>query len=175
MRIICTTPPSDNTYQQLPIKVSLNGVDFVDTDFTYNYYQQSSIFSLTPITGRANTGTEVNLVGEKFSNITLEQNTKCKWTLIDNIDVDLKRDNFVQFTPANYVNETMMRCNAPGSFIGGDRAYVQLTFNNIDYSDVSDSLIFTFFETGEPFPHSGPADALNDTIIIKGAGIKPSS
>ena len=89
MRIICTTPPSDNTYQQLPIKVSLNGVDFVDTDFTYNYYQQSSIFSLTPITGRANTGTEVNLVGEKFSNITLEQNTKCKWTLIDNIDVDL--------------------------------------------------------------------------------------
>jgi hypothetical protein len=38
VRIICNTPPSDNTYQQLPIKVSLNGVDFVDTDFTYNYY-----------------------------------------------------------------------------------------------------------------------------------------
>jgi len=95
VRIICVTPPSDNTYQQFPIKVSLNGVDFVDTEFTYNYYQQSSIYSLSPITGIANTGTEVYLIGEKFSNITLNDNTKCKWTLIDNLDVDLKRENFV--------------------------------------------------------------------------------
>lgn len=70
-------------------------MDFVDTEFTYNYYQQSSIYSLSPITGIANTGTEVYLIGEKFSNITLNDNTKCKWTLIDNLDVDLKRENFV--------------------------------------------------------------------------------
>ena len=99
------------------------------------------------------------MIGEKFSNITLDSNTKCKWTLIDNLDVELKRENFVQFTPAFYVNETMMQCSAPGSFIGGDRAYVQLTFNNNDYSEVSDRLIFSFFHIGNSFPHSGPADA----------------
>jgi hypothetical protein len=38
-----------------------------------------------------------------------------------------------------------MKCVAPGSFIGGDRAYVQLTFNNIDYSDVGEKLMFSFF------------------------------
>jgi hypothetical protein len=53
----------------------------------------------------------------------------------------------------------MMQCSAPGSFIGGDRAYVQLTFNNNDYSEVSDRLIFSFFQIGNSFPHSGPADA----------------
>lgn len=68
-----------------------------------------------------------------------------------------------------------MQCSAPGSFIGGDRAYVQLTFNDNDYSDISDKLIFSFFQVGNAFPHSGPADALNDVIIIKGAGIKPTS
>ena len=40
VRIICTTPPNDYIYAPLPVKVSLNGVDWVDTGFTYSYYEQ---------------------------------------------------------------------------------------------------------------------------------------
>ena len=84
VRIVCITPPNDNTYQQLPIKISLNGVDFIATDFSYSYYQQSNILRITPQSGQANTGTEVFLIGDHFSNITNPENVKCKWTLIDN-------------------------------------------------------------------------------------------
>ena len=51
----------------------------------------------------------------------------------------------VQYTPATYHNETHMVCLTPGHFIGGDRAYVQLTFNNLDYSELSEDLIFQFY------------------------------
>jgi len=38
-----------------------------------------------------------------------------------------------------------MYCMMPGHFLGGDRAQIQLTFNNMDFSDASDHLIFQFY------------------------------
>lgn len=38
VRIICITPPNDNIINPLPVKISLNGINWVDTGFTFSYY-----------------------------------------------------------------------------------------------------------------------------------------
>ena len=38
VRIVCYSPPNDNINLALPVKVSLNGVDFVDSGFFFSYY-----------------------------------------------------------------------------------------------------------------------------------------
>jgi hypothetical protein len=35
-----------------------------------------------------------------------------------------------------------MMCVTPASFVGGDRAFLQLTFNNKDFSAIDEALIF---------------------------------
>lgn len=39
------------------------------------------------------------------------------------------------------MNSTNMMCITPSSFIGGDRAFIQITFNDKDFS-TEDNLIF---------------------------------
>lgn len=67
----------------------------------------------------------------------------------------------------------MMMCVAPASFIGGDRVFIQLTFNNMDYSEQDERLIFSFYQVKGAFPHSGPSNSVNEVILIRGAGFKP--
>lgn len=38
VRIVCTSPPNTEIYRPLPVSVSLNGVDWVDSGATYSYY-----------------------------------------------------------------------------------------------------------------------------------------
>ena len=65
----------------LPVYVSLNGVDFTDTGFTFNYYQKPVLLDIRPRSGSIDGGTEIWLKGEKFSNITNGLNTvKCRFT-----------------------------------------------------------------------------------------------
>jgi len=52
---------------------------------------------------------------------------------------------------------------------------IQVTFNNKDYSETADNLIFQFYQINGIFPHSGPADAVNEVILVKGLGIKTDS
>lgn len=73
------------------------------------------------------------------------------------------------------MNITMLMCVTPSSFIGGDRAFIQLTFNGKDYSAQDENLIFQFYQINGAFPHSGPANAQNEIILIKGAGFKSTS
>lgn len=141
MRIVCTTPPSAEIYQALPVWVSLNGVDWVNTDHTYSYYIQAVIKDIHPKIGSTDSGKKIEIIGENFSNITEPEMAKCKWTLIDNVHGE-KRPMIEQTTPALYKNPTTMECLSPGIFIGGDRASVSLTFNNLDYSEFSEDLIF---------------------------------
>lgn len=65
-------------------------------------------------------------------------------------------------------------CITPSSFIGGDRALIQITFNSKDYSQ-EDNLIFQFYSILGSFPKSGPSNARNEVILVKGAGFKPTS
>lgn len=57
----------------------------------------------------------------------------------------MKRDKIIQYTPAAFMNVTMLMCVTPSSFIGGDRAFIQLTFNGKDYSAQDENLIFQFY------------------------------
>lgn len=45
-----------------------------------------------------------------------------------------------------------------------------MTFNDADYTDQRDDLIFRFYNIFGSFPHSGPSDAYNEFILVKGAG-----
>jgi len=132
VRIVCYSPPSEYIAAPLPIKVSLNGVDWHDTGFTYSYYYQPEVFKNFPTAGPLTGGTEIYISGDHFSNITNSENVKCKFTLYDSTTSGRKVES--RTTPAYYINETMMWCASPSGFLGGDKCHVSLTFNSMDYS-----------------------------------------
>jgi len=70
VRIVCYSPPNDNLAASLPVKVSLNGVDFDDTGFFFSYYTQPELLALEPKSGPYQGGTEIMVKGNLFSNIT---------------------------------------------------------------------------------------------------------
>ena len=173
VRIVCYSPPSDYIVAPLPIKVSLNGVDWHDTGFTFSYYYQPEVYKNFPTAGPLTGGTEVYISGDHFSNITNSENVRCKFTLYDSTVQGRKVES--RTTPAYYINETMMWCASPSGFLGGDKCHVSLTFNSMDYSQETDSLSFTYFSINGAFPHSGPSNAVDEVILIKGAGFNPKS
>jgi hypothetical protein len=67
---MCVAPPSSDISAPLPILVSLNGVDFKATGFTFSYYEKPIIVDVQPRSGSVEGGTEIWLKGSKFSNIT---------------------------------------------------------------------------------------------------------
>jgi hypothetical protein len=60
---------------------------------------------------------------------------------------------------------------SPNGFIGGDKVYVQMTFNDMDYTDEQENMVFSYYAIFGSFPHSGPADGFKEVILIKGAGL----
>lgn len=77
---MCKTPPSNDTTVASPISVSLNGVDFHFTNFAFNYYEQPILLDMLPKSGKADGGTEINLLGKKFSKITGNmKSAKCRF------------------------------------------------------------------------------------------------
>jgi hypothetical protein len=49
-----------------------------------------------------------------------------------------------------------------------------VTFNAKDYTAENSNLIFSYYNVLGSFPRSGPADAFNEVILIRGAGFKPT-
>lgn len=47
-----------------------------------------------------------------------------------------------------------------------------MTFNGVDYTPVKDDIVHTFYNIFGSFPQSGPADAFDEVILVKGAGFK---
>ena len=84
VRIVCQTPPSDNTVTPVPIKVSLNAVDWVDTGAFFSYYRQPELIDILPKAGPMEGGTQIVLVGDHFSNVTDAELFKCRFTLVKN-------------------------------------------------------------------------------------------
>ena len=175
VRLVCHAPPSSNINEAVPIKLSLNGVDFIDTGATFSYYNPPQVSDIFPKSGSMSGGTEVYLIGENFSNITTAAQTKCKFHLFDQ-DEFSKRGEVSKTIPASYINETTMVCASPSGFIGNDKTYVSLTFNNHDYSEENSVAVYQFYQVFGSFPHSGPTSATpDDVILIKGAGFKSTS
>ena len=73
--------------------------------------------------------------------------------------------------PAVYIDEKTMMCMSPNGFVGGDKVYVQLTFNDMDYTPQKENMVFSFYAIFGSFPHSGPADGFKEVILVKGAGL----
>ena len=46
VRIVCMSPPNDNLNACLPILVSLNGVDWVNTETCFGYYTNPEITNM---------------------------------------------------------------------------------------------------------------------------------
>lgn len=70
VRIICEAPPNADITQAFKIKVSLNGINWVDTGKKFGYFDMAEIDEMTPQSGPMSGGTEIYLRGQKFSNIT---------------------------------------------------------------------------------------------------------
>ena len=51
VRIVCMSPPNDNLNACLPILVSLNGVDWVNTETCFGYYTNPEITNMVPKSG----------------------------------------------------------------------------------------------------------------------------
>ena len=169
VRIVCYAPPNDDLTHALPVKVSLNGVDWVDSGFTFSYYYPPEVNGLSPASGIYQGGTEIMLHGSRFSNITDPSIVKCRFSFKNGTDGWRQTAN--KTMPAFYMDSNTMMCMSPNGFMGGDKVYVQLTFNDNEYSDVNENLVFNYYAVFGSFPHSGPADAFNEVILVRGAGL----
>ena len=105
VRIVCYTPPNDNTLVPLPVKVSLNGVDWVDTGAKFSYYRQPEIFDMSPKSGPMQGSTEIILSGDHFSNINDPERFKCRFNLVKN-----PRNIPFRDMTASYISETNVMC-----------------------------------------------------------------
>mmetsp|Transcript_30094 Transcript_30094/g.45977 ORF Transcript_30094/g.45977 Transcript_30094/m.45977 type:complete len:186 (-) Transcript_30094:1638-2195(-) len=70
VRLVCKSPANPNTSAHLPFEVSLNGVDWSTTGFTYSYYDEPVMTDIYPDMGSVNGGEDIYVKGEKFSNNT---------------------------------------------------------------------------------------------------------
>jgi hypothetical protein len=66
-----------------------------------------------------------------------------------------------------------MKCASPAGWAGGDTVKVDVTFNGVDYTD--NNFDFNFYSIFGSFPKSGPADATNQFIQIRGKGFRSES
>jgi len=122
VRIVCYSPPNDNLAVALPVGVSLNGVDFVDTGFFFSYYTQPELLGLSPASGPYQGGTEVMVKGNLFSNITDQGMVKCRFTFKNGTDG--WRQTLPKSMPAFYIDAHTMMCLSPNGFLGGDKVYI---------------------------------------------------
>jgi len=174
---LCKTPPSVDILAPSSISVSLNGVDFHDTGFQFSYYEKPILMDIQPRSGSVEGGTEIWMKGSKFSNITSGmKSVRCRFRqIINNTNSpDADEENVpTKFIPAYFIDKETMKCATPSGWVGGDQVKVDLTFNGVDYTD--NSFEFSFYNIFGSFPKSGPADATNQYIQIRGKGFRSTS
>jgi hypothetical protein len=93
----------------LPFDVSLNGVDWVSTGYNFSYYEEPVMTDIYPDMGSVNGGDIVYITGEKYSSHIDSTEFKCRFTPAT-LDIPAK------LVQAYYVNETAIKCNAPGGW-----------------------------------------------------------
>ena len=130
--------------------MSLNGVDWVNTGFFFSYYYPPELNALSPASGNYQGGKEIFLHGARFSNITDPSLVKCRFSFKNGTDG--WRETLNKTMPAQYVDQQTMMCMSPNGFRGGDKVYVQLTFNDNEYSEINENLVFNFYAISSSFP-----------------------
>lgn len=83
-RIVCWSPKSTNIDESLRIEVSLNGYDFSDTRYKFNYYEIPTLKDVLPKSGPITGGSNVWLKGERFAALAQAslKKVKCRFTQI---------------------------------------------------------------------------------------------
>jgi hypothetical protein len=170
-RIQCTSPQTTQS-NAVKIEVSLNAVDWVDTGHDFGYYNKPTLNSITPRYGNIAGGTTIWLKGDHFSNSTSKlKMVMCRFTQINpNLKGPGEEDDTgmneeedfnapVRFMPAFYLDAETMECATPSGFGGGDKVFVDLTFNGVDYTD--NKFEFDYYAFYGSFPKSAPYDATN--------------
>ena len=116
--ILCETPQMASSVV-LPIELSSNGVDFVDTQHYFRFYQTMQLSSVTPI--RVITGHQINLTlsGERFLEGNASSAMFCKFQLTHGRN-DLGLLSILPYlrTQANIANDTLATCTSPALDIG---------------------------------------------------------
>lgn len=114
VRLICQSPPNSDTSVRLPIEVSLNGVDWTETGFTFSYYDQPVMTDIEPDMGSVIGGEDIYIRGEKFSNITDPNQFLCRFTPTTlHIPPKIVR--------ARFINSTTILCTSPGGWSEADK------------------------------------------------------
>lgn len=114
VRIVCPSPPNAFVDDQMSFEVSLNGVDFTNTGFTFSYYEEPIMTSVFPDSGSAKGGTPVYIEGKNFPKMKRSGEFNCRFTPLHEHMEPKIRD-------ATYLNDTMIMCHTPGGWVQGDK------------------------------------------------------
>lgn len=163
VRIICISPPGDNVDAKLPIKVSLNGEDFIETGKFFHYYKNSAIKDMKPTSGPNTGGTSIKITGEQFSDLSSADEFLCRFKPLNN-DIPPK------YVSARYIDQNTILCSSPGGFGNVDSVHVDVSFNGIDYTKSNRE--FRYYNIITATPRSGPSNGIGENIHIYGQGFK---
>lgn len=166
VRLVCQSPPAMGTNARLPFEISLNGVDWSHTGFTFAYYEEPIMTDIYPDMGAVGGGEEVFIHGSKFTNHTDPTEFLCRFTPTT-LQVPPKT------TAARYINSTLIACPAPGGWPQGDHMILQVTWNGVDYDQ--NNFQYSYYSVHRAFPRSGPSDGKGGDIIISGQGFRPEA
>lgn len=80
VRLVCQSPAVQGTNAVLDFEVSLNGVDWTYTNFTFAYIEEPKMEKIYPDMGSIEGGERVYFSGDGFSNHTDPLHYKCRFT-----------------------------------------------------------------------------------------------
>lgn len=163
VRLVCQSPPNLYVNDSLPFDVSLNGVDWVTTGFSFSYYEEPVMTDIYPDMGSVNGGDVVFITGEKYSSHIDTTEFKCRFTPAT-LDIPAK------LVQAYYVNETAIKCNAPGGWSEAARMVLQVTWNGVDFDE--NHFQYTYYSIHRAHPRSGPSSGEGGDIVISGQGFR---
>lgn len=172
VRIKCKAPQYDTPNVRVPFEVSLNGVDWTDSNllFTfYNDYTKAKFERYEPTSGPDTGGTNIKIFGESFTSLLNPEEFLCRFNPL-NKNLEPKK------VPAGYKdfgnNQTAIICNTPGGWASGSVADIQITFDGQNFIDTG--FDFYFYKIEYLNPSSGPTTG-NGPIQVMGSGFQNST
>jgi hypothetical protein len=112
VKIICETPQSKPAVD-LPFEVSLNGVDWSETGFSFTFFDEPVMKTYSPSQGKVHGGTVVNIFGNNFPNITDISQFNVKFT-------PQKNPKAFKIMPLKWHNSSCVSVFTPGGWDQGD-------------------------------------------------------
>ena len=157
--IVCVSPPSIPP-QNVHLSLSVKGAEmkqFINTNITYNYYDDIFIKKFDPSLGYSEGGYRVRIFGDSFIN---RGSAKCKFgnSVVRGI----------------VVSSSIIECMAPEHPVGNYA--LEISLNGYDFTEKG--FPFSFYQKHEVlsiYPVSGPATLSGTEVLVKGTHFVNSS